>query len=66
MASAHASGLLAKFERQYWVGDRKLTAVRPPLFDNPTAIGIYDNKSEAFFSVDCFGAIIPLPARGKT
>jgi flavorubredoxin len=45
------------------VGDRKLTAVRPPLFDNPTAIGIYDDKSEAFFSVDCFGAIIPSPAQ---
>jgi flavorubredoxin len=57
--------------RVYWlnsgdsisVGDRKLTAVRPPLFDNPTTIGIYDNKSEAFFSADCFGAIIPSPAQ---
>ena len=45
------------------VGDRELTAVRPPLFDNPTTLGIYDNKSAAFFSADCFGAIIPLPAR---
>jgi flavorubredoxin len=44
------------------VGDRKLIAVRPPLFDNPTTIGIYDSKSEAFFSADCFGAIIPSPA----
>jgi flavorubredoxin len=59
--------------RVYWlnsgdsisVGDRKLTAVRPPLFDNPTTIGIYDNKSEAFFSADCFGAIIPSPARNS-
>jgi flavorubredoxin len=57
--------------RVYWlnsgesisVGERKLTAVRPPLFDNPTTIGIYDNKSETFFSADCFGAIIPSPAR---
>ena len=57
--------------RVYWlnsgdsisVGDRKLIAVRPPLFDNPTAIGIYDDKSEAFFSVDCFGGIIPSPAQ---
>ena len=56
--------------RVYWlnsgdsirVGDRKLTAIRPPLFDNPTAIGIYDDKSEAFFSVDCFGGVIPSPA----
>jgi len=45
------------------MGDRKLTAIRPPLFDNPTTIGIYDNKSEAFFSADCFGAIIPSPAQ---
>lgn len=44
------------------VGDRKLTAIRPPLFDNPTTIGIFDNKSEAFFSADCFGGIIPTPA----
>jgi len=57
--------------RVYWlnsgesisVGDRKLTAVRPPLFDNPTTIGIYDNKSEAFFSADFFGAIIPSPVQ---
>jgi len=41
------------------VGDRKLTAVRPPMFDNPSTIGIYDNKSETFFSVDFFGAILP-------
>ena len=44
-------------------GDRTLTAVRPPLFDNPTTIGIYDDKSEAFFSADCFGAIIPSPVQ---
>lgn len=55
--------------RVYWlnpgdsirVGDRELTAVRPPMFDNPSTIGIYDNKSEAFFSADFFGAIIPSP-----
>ena len=40
-------------------GDRTLTAVRPPLFDNPTTIGLYDSSSEAFFSADCFGAIMP-------
>ncbi len=45
------------------LGDRMLTAVRPPLFDNPTTIGAYDDKSEAFFSADCFGAIIPAPAQ---
>lgn len=58
-------------DRVYWLnpgdgiraGDRNLTAVRPPLFDNPTTIGIYDDKAEAFFSADCFGAIIPSPAQ---
>jgi len=58
-------------DRVYWLnpgdsiraGDRKLTAVRPPLFDNPTTIGVYDDKSGAFFSADCFGAIIPAPAQ---
>ena len=53
--------------RVYWlnpgesinVGDRTLTAVRPPLFDNPTTIGLFDSKSEALFSADCFGAIMP-------
>jgi flavorubredoxin len=44
-------------------GDRELTAVRPPIFDNPTTIGIYDKASEAFFSADFFGAIIPSPAK---
>jgi hypothetical protein len=55
--------------RVYWlnpgdsitVGDRDLIAVRPPIFDNPTTIGLYDKKSEAFFSADFFGAIIPSP-----
>jgi flavorubredoxin len=58
-------------DRVYWlnsgdsisVGDRKLTAVRPPLFDNPTTIGVYDDKSGAFFSADFFGALIPSPAQ---
>jgi flavorubredoxin len=57
--------------RVYWlnsgdsisVGDRDLTALRPPLFDNPTTIAVYDNKSEALFSADCFGAIVPSPAQ---
>jgi hypothetical protein len=58
-------------DRVYWLnpgesisaGDRRLTAVRPPLFDNPTTIGLYDNKSAVFFSADCFGGIIPAPVR---
>jgi hypothetical protein len=44
-------------------GDHELVAVRPPIFDNPTTIGVYDKKSEAFFSADFFGAIIPEPVK---
>lgn len=41
------------------VGDRTLTAVRPPLFDNPMSTGIVDGRTGALFSVDAFGAILP-------
>lgn len=58
-------------DRVYWVnpgdtitaGDHELVAVRPPIFDNPTTIGVFDKKSEAFFSADFFGAIIPAPVK---
>jgi flavorubredoxin len=43
------------------VGDRTLTAVRPPAFDNPSTTGFYDDKSGAFFSSDCFGALLENP-----
>ena len=45
-------------DRVYWInpgdtitaGNHELVAVRPPLFDNPTTIGVYDKKSEALLS----------------
>jgi len=40
------------------VGDRTLTAFRPPVFDSPATVGFYDSKSKAVFSSDCFGAIL--------
>ena len=40
------------------VGDRILTAVKPPVFDNPSTTGFRDDKSGAFFSSDCFGALL--------
>jgi len=45
------------------VGDRKLTAVRPPSFDAPGVNGIFDEKAKVYFSVDACGAIIPSPAK---
>jgi hypothetical protein len=58
-------------DRVYWLnpgdsinaGDRELVAVRPPIFDNPTTIDVFDKKSKAFFSADFFGAIIPAPVK---
>jgi flavorubredoxin len=40
------------------VGDRRLTAIRPPAFDNPITQGLYDDGSGALFSSDCFGALL--------
>ena len=40
------------------VGDRTLTAIKPPVFDNPSTTGFRDGKSGAFFSSDCFGALL--------
>lgn len=45
------------------VGDRALTSVRPPSFDAADTAGVYDSKSRAFFSSDCFGALLSGPAR---
>lgn len=40
-------------------GDRRLHALRPPVFDNPTSIGALDDRSRTLFAVDAFGAILP-------
>jgi Metallo-beta-lactamase superfamily len=41
------------------VGDRRLTAVKPPLYDNPITTGFVDDRTEILFSSDCFGALLP-------
>lgn len=38
------------------IGDRTLSALRPPLFDNPGTLGFFDPKQNVLFSADCFGA----------
>ncbi|HKT12566.1 MAG TPA: MBL fold metallo-hydrolase [Terriglobia bacterium] len=40
------------------IGNRTLTAFRPPAFDNPSTTGFYDDKSSILFSSDCFGALL--------
>ena len=44
------------------VGDRRLVCLRPPSFDNPATTALYDTKSRALFSSDCFGALLQSPA----
>ena len=41
------------------VGDRRLTAVKPPVYDNPITTGFIDDRTGVFFSSDCFGALLP-------
>jgi hypothetical protein len=44
--------------------DRTLTAVKPPAFDNPITVGFHDDRTNALFSADCFGALLSaLPER---
>ena len=45
------------------VGDRTLTAVAPPLFDNPLSIGVLDRSSGSLFTVDAFGSLLPEPTQ---
>ncbi|MGA2520343.1 MAG: MBL fold metallo-hydrolase [Acidimicrobiales bacterium] len=48
------------------VGQRALVAVKPPVFDNPSTTGFYDETSGALFSSDCFGALLQaIPERAE-
>jgi Metallo-beta-lactamase superfamily len=40
------------------LGDHRLTAVKPPLYDNPITTGFVDDRTGVFFSSDCFGALL--------
>jgi hypothetical protein len=43
------------------VGDRSLLAVRPPSYDAPETTGLFDSRSRALFTVDCFGSVLSEP-----
>jgi hypothetical protein len=46
--------------------DRTLLALTPPVFDNPVTTGFTDDKSNALFSADCFGALLAdVPQRAE-
>jgi flavorubredoxin len=40
------------------LGNRTLTAFKPPVFDNPCTTGFYDSKAGVLFSSDSFGALL--------
>src|SRR4051794_707563 len=40
------------------IGKRSLVAFKPPVFDNPSTTGFYDESSGTLFSSDCFGALL--------
>jgi flavorubredoxin len=40
------------------VGDRRLTAVKPPVYDNPITTGFVDDRTGILFSSDCFGGLL--------
>jgi flavorubredoxin len=45
------------------LADRKLTAFKPPAFDNPSTTGFFDSRSRILYSSDCFGALLATPAQ---
>ncbi len=44
------------------VGDRRLLAYRPPVYDAPETMAVFDNRTHHLFSSDCFGAVMERPA----
>jgi flavorubredoxin len=44
--------------QQLQIGERALTAFRPPAFDNPSTMGFIDESSGILFSADSFGALL--------
>lgn len=47
--------------QQLDVGDRQLLALRPPVYDAPETMGLFDSRTRHLFSADCFGALLDRP-----
>jgi flavorubredoxin len=45
------------------IGDRTITAIRPPLYDSSATRGFWDPKNELYFAADCFGAVLRDPTQ---
>lgn len=48
------------------LGDRRLLAQRPPVYDAPETMAAYDTRTGHLFSSDCFGAVMQEPADDAT
>jgi flavorubredoxin len=40
------------------IGDRTVSAIRPPLYDSSATRGLWDPKTGVYFAADCFGAVV--------
>lgn len=40
-------------------GDRRMTAIRPPVFGSPTTRGLFDSSSRLYWASDCFATPVP-------
>ncbi len=45
--------------RRLDLGGRTLSVLRPPAYDAPSTLAIYDHTSGSLFSSDCFGTVLP-------
>ena len=57
---AHRRLVVADGER-FDAGDRRLVAVRPPVFDAPTTRGLYDPTTGVYWSADAFATTVGAP-----
>jgi flavorubredoxin len=46
------------------IGDRTLTALRPPVYDSPTTRGLFDPTTGVYWAVDTFATPLPDPNIG--
>ena len=48
------------------IGDRELIALRPPVYDAPETMAVFDTRTRALFSADSFGALLKEPIASAT
>ena len=44
---------------RFATGSRELLVLRPPVFDSPGTVGLYDGRADVVFTVDAFGTYLP-------